>query len=83
MNLPTQESRLDSEELQKKYDHLFTINDKAQGGSFYLQSKVLRAKERLEEEMKMEADNPPQKNQRQTRRSTTSTGGSASDGPNR
>jgi len=36
------------EELQKKYEHLFKVNDKKQGGSFYLQSKVFRAKERID-----------------------------------
>lgn len=40
------------EEIQKNYDHLFAVNDKAKGGSFYLQSKVFRAKERLDEELK-------------------------------
>lgn len=45
--------KLDSpEEIQKNYDHLFAVNDKAKGGSFYLQSKVFRAKERLDEELK-------------------------------
>lgn len=28
------------------------MNDKAKGGSFYLQSKVFRAKERIDEELK-------------------------------
>ena len=28
------------EDVQKKADHLFTINDKKKGGSFYIQSKV-------------------------------------------
>lgn len=28
------------EEVAKKYDHLFTVNDKKNGGSLYLQSKV-------------------------------------------
>lgn len=32
----------------KKYNHLFQQNEKH--GSFYLQSKIYRAKERLEEE---------------------------------
>ncbi|KAI9366822.1 Pam16-domain-containing protein [Zopfochytrium polystomum] len=39
------------EEIAKKYDHLFKANDPANGGSFYLQSKVFRAKERLELEL--------------------------------
>lgn len=30
----------DLEALQKNYEHLFSLNDKAKGGSFYLQSKV-------------------------------------------
>ena len=32
--------KLEAEKVQKNYDHLFKINDKAKGGSFYLQSKV-------------------------------------------
>ncbi|KAJ8398766.1 hypothetical protein AAFF_G00419630 [Aldrovandia affinis] len=43
-------STLTPEEIQKNYEHLFKANDKSVGGSFYLQSKVVRAKERLEEE---------------------------------
>lgn len=27
-------------ELMKNYEHLFNVNDKAKGGSFYIQSKV-------------------------------------------
>ena len=30
----------DAEQLKKNYEHLFSINEKAKGGSFYLQSKV-------------------------------------------
>jgi len=45
------EKPLDPERIQKNYDHLFAINDKATGGSFYLQSKVVRAKERIDAEM--------------------------------
>jgi hypothetical protein len=37
--------------LQAKYEHLFKANDKEKGGSFYIQSKVVRAKERLDEEL--------------------------------
>lgn len=43
---------MDAEQIQKNYDHLFTMNDKSKGGSFYLQSKVFRAKERLDQELK-------------------------------
>ncbi|XP_013098933.2 mitochondrial import inner membrane translocase subunit Tim16-like [Stomoxys calcitrans] len=40
------------EDVNKKYQHLFDVNDKAKGGSFYLQSKVFRAKERIDDELK-------------------------------
>ena len=46
---------LDPEQIQKNYEHLFKINDKAKGGSFYLQSKVFRAKERIDQELKLES----------------------------
>lgn len=39
------------DEIQKRYEYLFSINDKAKGGSFYLQSKIYRAKERLDKEV--------------------------------
>ena len=39
--------------LQKNYDHLFTVNDKSKDGSFYLQSKVFRAKERIDQEIQL------------------------------
>jgi import inner membrane translocase subunit TIM16 len=42
----------DSEKLQKHYEHLFNLNDKTKGGSFYLQSKIYRAKERIDQEVK-------------------------------
>jgi len=40
------------EDVQKQYEHLFKINDKAKGGSFYIQSKVYRAKERLDQDLR-------------------------------
>lgn len=49
-------SKLDPEEAQKKFDHLFAVNDKSKGGSFYLQSKVFRAKERIDQEFKEAAN---------------------------
>ncbi|XP_045398423.1 mitochondrial import inner membrane translocase subunit TIM16 isoform X2 [Lemur catta] len=36
-------SKLSPEEVQKNYEHLFKVNDKSVGGSFYLQSKLQRA----------------------------------------
>lgn len=47
--------RLDPELVRKNYDHLFSVNDKSKGGSFYLQSKVFRAKERIDHELKQSA----------------------------
>lgn len=44
--------------INEKYDHLFKANDPANGGSFYLQSKVFRAKERIELEMKKDESVP-------------------------
>lgn len=44
-------SKLDPKDVEEKYNHLFNVNDKAKGGSFYLQSKVFRAKERIDQEL--------------------------------
>ena len=38
----------------QNYEHLFKVNNRSIGGSFYLQSKVVRAKERLEEELRIQ-----------------------------
>nr|VZI04818.1 unnamed protein product [Spirometra erinaceieuropaei] len=48
-----------AEELQKKFDHLFSVNAKSKGGSLYLQSKVFRAKERIDEELRTLNSKPP------------------------
>ncbi|KAL3094786.1 hypothetical protein niasHS_006081 [Heterodera schachtii] len=42
---------LDREEIQRKYEHMFTANDRKKGGTLYLQAKVFRAKERLDVEL--------------------------------
>lgn len=44
--------KLDPQKIKERYEHLFKANDKARGGSFYLQSKVVRAKERIDAELK-------------------------------
>ena len=49
------------EEVMSRYKRLFDANDPQKGGSFYLQSKIVRAKERFEREIgplreKMEAE---------------------------
>lgn len=40
-----------AEKLQSKYNHLFEVNSKDKGGSFYLQSKVYRSMERIKYEL--------------------------------
>lgn len=50
------------EDVTKNYEHLFSINEKSKGGSFYIQSKVFRAKERLDEELKLDAERQKAKN---------------------
>ncbi|XP_006874968.1 PREDICTED: mitochondrial import inner membrane translocase subunit TIM16 [Chrysochloris asiatica] len=56
-------SKLNPEDIQKNYEHLFKVNDKSVGGSFYLQSKVVRAKERLDEELKIQAQEERERDQ--------------------
>lgn len=44
--------KLDPDKIKNNYEHLFSVNDKSKGGSFYLQSKIVRAKERIDTEFK-------------------------------
>ncbi|KAG0942478.1 hypothetical protein G6F57_004530 [Rhizopus arrhizus] len=44
----------DLSKITKNYDHLFNANDPSKGGSFYIQSKVVRAKERFDLEKAQE-----------------------------
>merc|ERR1712226_143220 len=44
----------DKEEVGKSYQHLFDVDDKKKGSSFYIQSKVVRAKERIDQELSLE-----------------------------
>ncbi|XP_015610226.1 mitochondrial import inner membrane translocase subunit Tim16 [Cephus cinctus] len=37
--------------IEKNYRFLMEVNDRSKSGSFYLQSKVVRAKERIDEEL--------------------------------
>ncbi|KAH9513926.1 hypothetical protein Btru_031754 [Bulinus truncatus] len=41
----------DTAALMKNYEHLFEVNDKSKGGSLYIQSKIVRAKERIDMEL--------------------------------
>lgn len=50
---PPQGGKIENaEEVFERFKRLFDANDPQKGGSFYLQSKVLRARERLEAEIK-------------------------------
>lgn len=40
------------ENVMDRFKKLFDLNDPKRGGSFYLQSKVLRARERIEMEVR-------------------------------
>ena len=52
------------EKFQKNYDHLFSVNDRSKDGSFYLQSKVFRAKERIDQEIQLEKNVQGEENHR-------------------
>lgn len=43
--------KLSAEEVEEKYKYLFKANGRSQSGSFYLQSKIYRAKERVDAEL--------------------------------
>jgi import inner membrane translocase subunit TIM16 len=44
------------EDVMARFKKLFDTNDPKKGGSFYLQSKILRARERIEMEVRDAAD---------------------------
>lgn len=60
----------DLEGLQNNYEHLFKVNDKTNGGSLYIQSKVYRAKERIESELKSQREEIALKNSRRSSEET-------------
>ena len=47
------------EQVAERYKTLFERNDPKKGGSFYLQSKIHRARERLEQEAKRAGEKAP------------------------
>lgn len=47
---------MDMEDVMSRFKKLFDTNDPKKGGSFYLQSKVLRARERLEMEARVKTE---------------------------
>lgn len=48
---PPAGGQADIEAVLERYKKLFDTNDPEKGGSFYLQSKIVRAKERFEREL--------------------------------
>ncbi|RFU33635.1 hypothetical protein B7463_g2693, partial [Scytalidium lignicola] len=49
---PPKGGQANMEEVTERFKKLFDTNDPKKGGSFYLQSKVLRARERIESEIR-------------------------------
>ncbi|RDH24178.1 protein transporter [Aspergillus niger ATCC 13496] len=49
---PPQNGEANLEQVMERFKKLFDLNDPQKGGSFYLQSKILRARERLEMEIR-------------------------------
>ena len=50
---PPQNGKANMEEVMERFKRLFDMNDPKKGGSFYLQSKILRARERIESEVRV------------------------------
>jgi mitochondrial import inner membrane translocase subunit TIM16 len=48
---PPSKGAANVEEVMERYKRLFDANDPQKGGSFYIQSKVVRARERIEAEL--------------------------------
>ncbi|KAJ3665833.1 hypothetical protein Zmor_001302 [Zophobas morio] len=49
---------LDASQIEENFKFLFESNEKSNGGSFYLQSKIVRAKQRVDAEIKKQLDAP-------------------------
>jgi import inner membrane translocase subunit TIM16 len=49
---PPAKGETNMEDVMERFKKLFDVNDPQKGGSFYLQSKVLRARERIESEVR-------------------------------
>eukprot|EP00557_Chaetoceros_sp_GSL56_P012591 CAMPEP_0176477456 /NCGR_PEP_ID=MMETSP0200_2-20121128/633_1 /TAXON_ID=947934 /ORGANISM="Chaetoceros sp., Strain GSL56" /LENGTH=124 /DNA_ID=CAMNT_0017873269 /DNA_START=439 /DNA_END=813 /DNA_ORIENTATION=+ len=58
MVLNLEKDKVTAEAVQKQYERFFTANSVEKGGSFYLQSKVYRAKEQLDEFIKEQQQQP-------------------------
>ncbi|KAI9766451.1 MAG: mitochondrial import inner membrane translocase subunit TIM16 [Geoglossum simile] len=49
---PPKCGKVDMEDVMARFKKLFDMNEPKNGGSFYLQSKILRARERIEMEVR-------------------------------
>lgn len=49
---PPSQGKANMEDVMERFKKLFDVNDPQKGGSFYLQSKILRARERIESEVR-------------------------------
>lgn len=49
---PPQGGQTNMETVMERFKKLYDLNDPKGGGSFYLQSKILRARERIEAEVR-------------------------------
>ncbi|ODQ64331.1 protein transporter [Nadsonia fulvescens var. elongata DSM 6958] len=57
--LDVESSKLTLDKAQNNYEHLFNVNSKEKSGSFYLQSKVYRALERIKLDLEPAAKSGP------------------------
>lgn len=49
---PPKEGKADMTKVMERFKRLFDTNEPKNGGSFYIQSKILRARQRIELEVK-------------------------------
>ncbi|KAF8427866.1 mitochondrial import inner membrane translocase subunit tim-16 [Tirmania nivea] len=49
---PPKQGEANMEEMMERFKRLFDANEPKAGGSFYLQSKILRARERIEQQVR-------------------------------
>ena len=67
LNMEDKEN-LNLDKINQRFKYLFDVNDAKKGGSFYLQSKIYRAAERLKWELAQQekAEQPPNTSQKGT-----------------
>ena len=53
---PPKQGEANLDDVMERFKRLFDANDPDKGGSFYLQSKILRARERIEQQVKEDSE---------------------------